>query len=110
MLLAPAAWVVQGALGWYFGYEACTSFGVTGARTTLAVISVTALALACSGWFIAWSNWGRTTSERHPTQIDGWDRVEFMSAGGVLVSSVFAIGIVWATLGPALINACGGMR
>ena len=110
VLLAPAAWVAQGALGWWFGYEACTPFGIGGARAAVTVLSIVALAMAITGGWIAWTNWGRTTSERHPTQVKAWDRVEFMSAGGVLVSGVFALGIAWAALSAALLHECGGMR
>lgn len=110
LLLAPAAWIAQGSLGWYFGYEACTDFGIGGARTSLLVLSLITLACALSGWWLAWTNWGRTVSERHPMRIKAWDRVEYMSAGGVLVSSIFSLGIVWAGLSPLLLHGCGGMR
>jgi hypothetical protein len=110
VLLAPAAWIAQGALGWWFGYAACTPFGVGSARAGVAVLSIVALAIAVAGGWIAWTNWGRTTDERHPTRVLAWDRVEFMSAGGVLVSGVFALGIVWAALSAVLLHECGGMR
>jgi len=109
-LLAPAAWIAQGSLGWYFGYEACAGLTTGGARVALAVLSAVALVAGLVGMSIAWSNWGRITPERHPMDIKGWDRVEFMSAGGVLVSGMFTIGIVWAALSPVLLHECGGMR
>jgi hypothetical protein len=110
VLLAPAAWIAQGSLGWYFGYAACEAMTTAGARTALGVLSVVTLAVALTGLWIAWTNWGRTTSSRHVADIKGWDRVEFMSAGGVLVSGMFSIGIVWAGLSPILLDACGRMR
>lgn len=110
VLLAPAAWIAQGALGWYLGYEACTTFGVDRARIGLLVLSLIALAIAVAGGSLAWNNWGAVSAVRHPAHVHGRDRVEFMSAGGVLVSVVFVIGIGWATLSALLLDACGGMR
>ena len=110
VLLAPAAWIAQGALGWYFGYEACDALTAGGARAAIAALSIVAFALALGGWWVAWMNWGRTTADRHPSNVKGWDRVEFMSAAGVLVSTVFAIGIAWAALSGVLLHECGGMR
>jgi hypothetical protein len=110
VLLAPAAWIAQGSLGWYFGYEACTTFGVGPARVTLIVVSLITLAIAVAGGSIAWTNWGSVSQERHPAHVHGWDRVEFMSAAGVLVSAMFVIGIGWAMLSALLLDSCGGMR
>ena len=110
VLLAPAAWIAQGSLGWYFGYEACAGLGSGGARIALAILSIVALALALGGGWVAWTNWGRTGDERRVGDIKGRDRVEFMSAGGVLVSGVFTIAIAWAGLSPVLLRVCGGMR
>jgi hypothetical protein len=110
VLLAPAAWIAQGALGWYLGYEACTTFGVGPARVALMVLSTVALGMALVGGFIAWTNWGRVAETRHPAHVHAWSRVEFMAAGGVLVSTMFVIGIGWATLSALMLDACGGMR
>ena len=110
VLLAPAAWIAQGALGWYLGYEACTTFGVAQARLALMILSLLALGIAVASGLIAWTNWGAVSRERHPGHVHGWNRVEFMAAGGVLVSGVFVIGIGWATLSAVLLDACGGMR
>jgi hypothetical protein len=110
VLLAPAAWIAQGSLGWYFGYQACAGLTPPSARVALGVLSIVTLALAVAGLWIAWGNWGQTTSERHIGQVKAMDRVEFMSAGGVLVSTVFAIGIAWAGLSALLLHECGGMR
>ncbi len=110
VLLAPAAWIAQGSLGWYFGYEACGGLTIPVARTVLTILSLIALSVAMAGGLIAWSSWGRVVPERHPGDIKGSDRVEYMAAGGVLVSSVFAIAIVWGGLTAAFVNACGGMR
>jgi hypothetical protein len=110
VLLAPAAWITQGSLGWYFGYQACAGLGVAGARTALMVLSLVCLGFALVGGWVAWSSWGLTATERHPLDVKGWDRVEYMAAGGVLISSIFVIGIVWGGLSPVLLNECGGMR
>jgi hypothetical protein len=110
VLLAPAAWIAQGSLGWYFGYQACVGLTVGGARVALVVLSLVTLAIALAGWWIAWSSWGLTVPERHLFDIKARDRVEYMAAGGVLVSSIFALAIVWGGLSPLFLNECGGMR
>jgi hypothetical protein len=110
VLLAPAAWIAQGALGWYFGYEACTTFGVGPARVALVVLSLIALVIAAAGGVIAWTNWGAVSPGRHPGHVHAGNRVEFMAAGGVLVSTMFVIGIGWAALSALLLATCGGMR
>ncbi len=110
VVLAPAAWIAQGALGWYVGYRACAGETTAGARMALSVLTLAALAAALTGLAVAWGNWGRTTPERHVADVKAWDRVEFMSAGGVLVSGVFTIGIAWAGLTAILLHECGGMR
>jgi hypothetical protein len=110
VIAAPAAWIAQGALGWYFGYEACGGWTPAGARIAVAVLSALALVAALAGWSVAWRTWGRVAAERRPFDVTGWDRVEFMSAGGVLVSSIFIIAIVWAALSALLLRECGGMR
>jgi len=110
VLLAPAAWIAQGSLGWYFGYQACAGLTVPGARVSLTILSAVTLAVAATGGWMAWTCWGQTTAERHPLHITAWDRVEYMAAGGVLVSGIFAIAIMWGGLIAAFINECGGMR
>lgn len=110
VLLAPAAWIAQGSLGWYFGYQACTTFGVAPARVAVLVLSLVSLAIAVTGGGLAWTSWGRVSQTRHPGHVDGWERVEFMAAAGVLVSTMFVIGIGWATLSALLLDTCGGMR
>lgn len=110
VLVAPAAWIAQGALGWYWGYTACTTLTPSGARATLAVLTIAALVASVTGLAIAWTNWGRITRERHVTEVNAWDRVEFMSAGGVLISGVFTLGIAWAGLTAVMLDRCGGMR
>lgn len=110
VLLAPATWIAHGALGWYFGYAACGGLTAGGARTALWILFVVALVLALTGGWIAWGNWGRTTPERHIADVKGWDRVEYMSAGGVLISGIFTIAIIWNGLIPLFVGQCGGMR
>jgi hypothetical protein len=110
VLIAPVAWIAQGGLGWYFGWASCTVLTIDGARLVIGTISLVALVAALAGLAIAWGNWGHVAVERHVTRVKGRDRVEFMSAGGVLASGMFAIGIAWAGLTSVLLHQCGGMR
>jgi hypothetical protein len=110
ILVGPAAWMVQELLGWFFGERVCGAMSIAGVRTTLAVISVAALAAAVAGAMTGWRNLRRATAGGRPLQTEGADRVEFMSMAGVLVSSVFALGIVWASLPAVMLNQCGHTR
>jgi hypothetical protein len=107
---APAAWIAQGAFGWLAGSRICTSMTVGAVRTTVALLSIGMLVIAISGLVVAHGNWKRSSDAPHPTAVSGWDRVEFMSAAGVLLGVMFIIAIVWAGLGSALLDRCGGMR
>jgi hypothetical protein len=107
VLAAPAAWIAQGALGWFFGYTVCTSMSLPSVRVVLAVISIAAIAVTVAGLFTAWRNWEQS---RGPAGLEAWDRVAFMSIAGILVSCSFVAGTVWAGLTPVMLDSCGGMR
>jgi hypothetical protein len=106
LVAAPLAWIVQGLCGWLFGSRVCTQMSIGGARTVLGVLSVVAIATALGGIVVGLANWRTATRE----QIAAEDRVEFMSLGGLLVSSVFLLGIFWASLNAVFVNVCGGIR
>jgi hypothetical protein len=107
VLAAPAAWIAQGALGWFFGYRVCTSMSIASVRTTLGVISVLAIAVTIAGLITGWRNYRQFGGG---IGIEACDRVAFMSLAGVFVSAAFLVGSIWAGLTPVLLDNCGGMR
>jgi len=107
ILVAPAAWIAQGGLGWFFGYRVCTSMSIVTVRSVLGVISVLAVATTLAGLFTAWRSWQQSDG---PAGVDAWDRVAFMSLAGVVVSASFLLGSIWAGLTPVFLGSCGGMR
>lgn len=106
LLVAPAAWTVEGFLGWYVGGHICRGLSASTARTIVAGTSVLMLTAALAGIAIAWTNW-RTASTAPRAESD---RVQFMSLGGVVVSASFVVGIVWFGLNGWFVTACGAMR
>jgi hypothetical protein len=106
LVAAPAAWAVDGLLGWFFGAQICTAMSIATVRIIVGVLGLAALAVAAAGLSVGVANWRVAAGEPRPAA----DRVEFMSLGGVLVSTAFVIGIFWAALNPLFIGVCGGMR
>ena len=105
LLVPPTAWAVQEWLGWFFGQRTCSALEPPSVRWILLGVSVAALAAALVGVGRGWQA-GRPTV----TDIDHSDRVDFMAFGGLLVSSIFAIAIVWGGLSTAFISGCGWIR
>lgn len=106
LLAAPTAWIVQGLTGWLLGAAVCASWSVGFVRVTLGVVGVCALAMALAGLTSSLRRWHDREWPAAAMEQPG----EFFVFGGVFVSSAFAVGIVWATLNAAFINACGVMR
>jgi hypothetical protein len=107
---APAAWTIQGLIGWWSGERLCSAMSIATVRGLTVVVTLAALAVAVGGIVIASKMWQRSSPASHPMHTDATGRVEFMALGGVLVSSAFAIGIVWAGLSSVFLNACGRVR
>jgi len=106
LLAAPLAWTLQGLLGWFVGARVCTSMSIGAVRLSVGIIGVIALAIAVAGFAVGLENWRTANAASRPAA----DRVEFMSLGGLLVSSTFLVAIGWATLSAVLVSGCGGMR
>jgi hypothetical protein len=110
LIAAPAAWAVQGLLGWFFGERTCATITPPSVRLIVLLISIAALLVATAGITRGWSAWRRRSDAPSLMDSDARDRVEFMAIGGLLVSSIFAIAIVWAGLSSAFLSECGRMR
>ena len=107
---APAAWAIQGLLGWWAGERVCSAMSIEAVRGFTVVVTLVALAVAVGGIVMASRMWQRSSSASGAMHTDATSRLEFMALGGVLVSSAFAIGIVWAGLSSVFLNACGRVR
>ena len=104
LLVPPAAWAVQEWLGWYFGQRTCSSLEPPSVRWILFGVSAAALVAALVGIGRSWGAW------RDAADPDHQDRVDFMAFGGLLVSGIFALAIVWGGLSTAFVSDCGWMR
>lgn len=105
LLVPPTAWALQEWLGWYVGQRSCSSLEPPSVRGILIGISVAALIAALIGVGRGWRAWNGGAADS-----DHRDRVDFMAFGGLLVSSIFAIAIVWGGLSAALLSGCGWIR
>ncbi len=106
LLAAPAAWSVQGLLGWFFGARICTEMSIGGVRTVVGLIGIAAIAVSVVALAVGIGNWRTATAETDAAE----NRIEFMSLGGVLVSGAFILATFWATLNAVFISVCGGVR
>lgn len=110
LLAPPAAWAVQGLLGWFFGERVCGAMTPGAVRLTVLAITVAALAVSLACAARGWRTWRLSSAVEDPTAADAHDRVEFMALGGLFISVVFTIGILWSGLSSAFLKECGRMR
>jgi hypothetical protein len=110
LLLAPAAWSVHGLLGWFIGHRVCTGLMPAAARLAVAAMTVAALLFSMWAVAVAWRSWQAARSAPSPLATDAGGRVEFMALAGLMVSSVFTLGIFWAGWATLFLNDCGWMR
>ena len=113
---APFAWALQGLIGVILSAEACPA-GVAGweilrqpgVRVGLAAITLCLLAVAVTAGVTSFRNWHRLSGERL-AHAEGTARETFMALGGVLISTVFSIGIVWASIPILILQICERAR
>lgn len=110
LLAPPAAWAGQELLGWFFGERTCGALTPPAVRWIVLAISIAAFGIALAGISRGWSRWRERTAAGDVMDTEARDRIEFMALGGFLVSSIFAIAIVWAGLSTAFLSDCGRMR
>lgn len=103
----PAAWAIQEWLGWYFGQRVCNPMAASSVRWIVLSISIALLIVTVLGIRTSVSGLRAPHRAIHAAHRD---RVDFMAFGGLLVSSIFAIAIVWAALAPVFLGNCGWMR
>jgi len=114
---APFAWVLQGLVGVILSAEACPA-GVAGwqilhqpeVRIGLAAITLCLLAVAVSAGVTSFHNWQSLSGRREFAHAEGTAREAFMALGGVLISTVFSLGIVWASIPILMLQICERAR
>jgi len=109
---AGIAWIVQGLSGFVIADAACEhgiiiwSIGAGGVIAILIAIGVIGLCIAISGGWIGYRTWRDLSRARELIHAEGRGRGEFMALAGVFISTIFAIGIIWATLIPIIVGPC----
>jgi hypothetical protein len=106
LVAPPLAFGAEGAFGWWIGDRICTSLSIGSVRAIAGGVSVAMVVLAVAATVMGLGSYRAVSGH---TDVAG-DRVEFMALGGVLVSIVFLIGLIWFALNPLFIRGCGGMR
>jgi hypothetical protein len=110
LVAAPAASVIQGGLGWLIGARVCDPLTTTNARGLIAIVSILMLLLAVAATMTAGRTWRMVSPETSWTTIEARSRTEFLAVGGMFISGLLALGIIWGALTALLITRCGSMR
>lgn len=80
--------------------------GQNSVRTALAVVTIALLAIAISGAVVAFRNWKLLADSHELIHSEGRSRDAFMSLGGVVLSGIFIISIVWQGIPLMLLEQC----
>jgi hypothetical protein len=114
---APAAWAIQGLVGVIVSSQVCPAdvsnwglLGQGGIRLLLGVVTLCALVVAISAGVISFQSWQRLAGGRELIHAPARTREAFMSVGGVLISTVFTLGILWAGIPLIMLQICARAR
>jgi|SRR5581483_5116474 len=111
---AGIAWIVQGLTGWIIGGAACDGGRLIwpGGEVNgiLIAVGVVALCFSISAGWIGYRCWRALSRVRELRQAEGRARPEFMALAGIFMSTIFTIGIFWATLIPIFVGPCSATR
>ncbi len=109
----PAAWTLQGLVAVIVSAQFCPAdvpnWGLldqNGVRLVLGLITLGLLAVAISGGLVSLRNWHRLAGDLELARAEGRTREAFMSLGGVLMSIVFSLGILWAGIPLIMLQVC----
>ena len=110
---APIAWTIQGAMGVIVSAQFCPTglpnwgiLGQNGVRAAIGLVTLVLLAIAVSGIVVSYNNWHRLNGPREFAHAEGITREAFMSLGGILISSVFTVALVWAGIPIVMLEQC----
>ncbi len=118
MVIAPFAWALQMLVSYALAAHACYPTEVALAaplwphlRIIVGGVSIVLWLVLLVGCAIAWANWKATRphSDTAPGQImqSGDGRPRFMALCGVVVSALFAIVLLFTSIGILWVPSCG---
>jgi hypothetical protein len=118
MVLAPLAWALEVLIGYSLAAHACYPTDVALAaptwsnlRAVVEGVSIALWLLLFVGAAIAWSNWKATRPqsnvEPHRIVQSGDGRPRFMALCGVVVSGLFAVVLLFTSVGILWVPSCG---
>lgn len=118
MVIAPLAWALQMLIGYGLAAHACYPREVAlpaplwpQLRVIVGGVSIGLWLLLLVGCAIAWANWKATRphSDATPGAIiqSGDGRPRFMALCGVVVSALFAIVLLFTSIGILWVPSCG---
>ncbi|HET7838023.1 MAG TPA: hypothetical protein VFL43_19555 [Variovorax sp.] len=118
LVVAPLAWALQMLIGYGLAAHACYPGDValesplwTDLRAIVGTLSAALWVLLLAGCAIAWWNW-KTTRPHSDAGADkiiqsGAGRPRFMALCGVMVSGLFAIVLLFTSMGILWVPSCG---
>src|SRR4051794_15307628 len=114
---AAAAWVAHGFFSVVLSAQACEdgggSWGVlpaAGVRLALAALTLALFGIALYAGVVSLGNWRRLSHDRQILHAEASGREQFLALGGILVSSIFVVGIFWGGLPLILLDVCNKGR
>jgi hypothetical protein len=115
LLGAAGAWTVHLLASYVVVAYACAT-GWGGARVTIALLSAASLAAAAAAGLLARRLWLRARAVDRPTD-DAWDarmgertaRVSFLMVVGLVLSVLFAVGIVYEAMPLLFVPTCAAV-
>ena len=117
MLVAPTAWVLTEAVGYYLAARSCEPGtpgvpleGTAHPAATQGLLALAALIVSAAGLATAFANWVVLRTSGAYNGSPEWERARFMAFGGILLSVVFLAGIVFFGLPAFLVSACSQAR
>jgi hypothetical protein len=110
LFLAPTAWSLQLLVSYTLNGDRCTLLHPGPRVAVLALIVVVALAACGFGLFAAVRTWRLTQEEahgdHHAALSAGTGRTRFLGLCGIIASSIFLAGVVFAFLIPLMVSPC----
>jgi len=111
--VAAFAWLLEGAIGVIVSAQFCPAnapgWGIVGqnsVRLALGVVTIVLLILAISGAIVSFRNWQTLSGNSEFVHAEGRTRDAFMSIGGIIISSVFIVGILWSGIPLIMLEQC----
>lgn len=118
ILGAPVAFALMEGLGWLVSSATCPGGGgvsytgypmLSNAYTILYPVFGVMLLVSLGAFFVGVSEWRRSRDEA-VTAIQGWLRPDFLAAAAMLVSAIFALGVLWMCIPLFWLPQCQVMR